>query len=100
MTVPDPQPARSPAGDPILVVACRDFVELVTEHLEDTLPAELEQAISEHLALCEPCVEYLAQMRSTVRLLGTLPAESLPAVVRDELLDVFGRLHGTAAGGL
>jgi hypothetical protein len=92
VTVPEP-PASS--GDPVLVVACREFVELVTEHLEGTLPAELEQAIAAHLDLCDPCVEYLEQMRGTVALLGTLPTETLPPVVRSELLDVYSRLHGT-----
>jgi hypothetical protein len=76
-------------------VACREFVELVTEHLEGTLPPGVEQAIATHLELCDPCVEYLAQMRGTVALLGTLPRESLPPVVRSELLEVYSRLHGT-----
>lgn len=91
-TVPELPP--TPSGDPILTVACREFVELVTEHLEGTLPDELERAISAHLELCDPCVVYLEQTRATVRLLGTVPAVTLPPVVRDRLLDVFTRLHG------
>jgi anti-sigma factor RsiW len=94
MSVPD-LPPTAPGGDPILVVACREFVELVTEHLEGTLPAELEQAIAAHLELCDPCVEYLDQMRGTVGLLRTLPTETLPAAARSQLLAVYGRLHGT-----
>jgi hypothetical protein len=94
VTVPESAPA-APGGDPALVVVCREFVELVTEHLEGTLSAELERAIAAHLELCDPCVEYLAQMRGTVGLLETLPTETLPPVVRSELLDVYGRLHGT-----
>jgi anti-sigma factor RsiW len=88
--VPDP---RCPT-DPVLVVACAEFVELVTEHLEGALPPDLERAVEEHLALCDPCVEYLEQIRGTVRLLRTLPADPLPPVVREQLLDVYGRLHG------
>jgi Putative zinc-finger len=88
-----PELPAAPGGDPVLVIACREFVELVTEHLEGTLPEEVESAIGAHLELCEPCVEYLEQTRSTVRLLGTLPAPSLPPVVQDRLLDVFTRLH-------
>ena len=94
MTVPEP-PATAPGGDPVLVVACREFVELVTEHLEGTLSAELEHAIAAHLELCDPCIEYLEQMRGTVSLLRTLPTGSLPPAARDRLLDVFVRLHGT-----
>jgi hypothetical protein len=91
-----PEPPAAPGGDPVLVVVCREFVELVTEYQEGTLPAELEQAIAAHLELCDPCVEYLEQMRGTVGLLGTLPTEPLPPVVRNELLEVFGRLHGAS----
>src|SRR4051794_2753955 len=94
MTVPD-RPATAPGGDPVLVVACREFVELVTEHLEGTLSPDLDQAIAAHLDLCDPCVEYLDQMRGTVTLLGTLPTQSLPPVVRDELVEIYDRLHGT-----
>jgi hypothetical protein len=93
MTVPDPS-ATAPGGDPVLVVACREFVELVTEHLEGTLPADVEQAIAAHLELCDPCVEYLDQVRGTVGLLRTLPVETLPPAARNHLLDVYSRLHG------
>jgi predicted anti-sigma-YlaC factor YlaD len=93
--VVDPALPGTPSGDPALVVACREFVELVTDHLEGTLPDRVEQAIAAHLDLCEPCVEYLQQVRGTVRLLGSLRTESLPPVARDQLLEVYGRLHGT-----
>jgi Putative zinc-finger len=93
-----PERPATPGGDPGLVVVCREFVELVTEHLEGALPDELEAAIRAHLELCEPCVEYLEQTRATVRLLGTLPPPALAPVVQDRLLDVFTRLHGPAAG--
>jgi hypothetical protein len=94
MTVPEP-PATAPSGDPVLVVACREFVELVTEHLEGTLPPDLESAIAGHLDLCDPCVEYLEQMRGTVDLLRALPTKTLPTAARNKLLDVFSRVHGT-----
>lgn len=92
MTGPEPRP--SPSGDPVLLVACREFVELTTEHLEGTLPPDLERAIAAHLELCDACVEYLDQMRRTVGLLRTTPTETLPPVVREELLAVYTRLHG------
>jgi hypothetical protein len=93
MSRPEPS-TPAPGGDPVLVVACREFVELVTEHLEGTLPPELEQAIAVHLELCDPCVEYLEQVRGTVGLLRTLPTATLPPVARDRLLEVYDRLHG------
>lgn len=92
-----PERPNAPGGDPALVVACREFVELVTEHLEGTLPEEMERAIGTHLELCQPCVEYLEQTRTTVRLLGTVPTPALPPVVRDRLLGVYTALHGPRA---
>ena len=87
-------PEHPTANDPALVVACREFVELVTEHLEGTLPDELERAVSAHLELCQPCVEYLEQTRATVRLLGSVTTAALPPAVRDRLLGVYSALHG------
>lgn len=87
-------PAPRPGDHDVLAVACREFVELVTEHLEGTLPERVERAIAEHLELCEPCRLYLEQMRSTARALRGLPQPTLPPVARDRLLDVFTALHG------
>ena len=91
----DLPPPRT-AGDDALTIACREFVELVTEHLEGTLPEEVERAIAAHLDLCEPCVVYLEQMRSTATALRGLPADTLPPAARDRLLDVFDALHRPA----
>jgi anti-sigma factor ChrR (cupin superfamily) len=96
MIVPE-RPTAS-GRDPVLVIACREFVELVTEYLEGTLPEEVERAIGTHLELCDPCVAYLEQMRATVRLLGTLPAPALPPAARDRLLDVYTQLHQRRPG--
>jgi hypothetical protein len=87
------------AGDPVLTVACREFVELVTEHLEGTLSDGIERAIAAHLELCDPCVQYLEQMRSTAAALRTLPTPTLPPAARDRLLDVYASLHGGPDGG-
>jgi hypothetical protein len=94
--LPAPRPSTE---DDVLDVACQEFVELVTEHLEGTLPEEIERAIAAHLELCDPCVVYLEQMRGTAATLGTLPAPTLPAAARERLLDVFTALHGSTDGG-
>ena len=94
-------PAPRPPEDDVVTVACREFVELVTEHLEGTLPDEVETAIAAHLELCEPCVVYLEQMRSTAAALRGVPAPTLPDAARQRLLDVFAALHeppGQAGG--
>ena len=70
-------------------LTCAEFVELVTAYLERSLPAEVEARFVEHLAACGGCERYLDQFRETIRRLGTLPPESLPAPVRHELLTAF-----------
>jgi len=86
-------PAPRPAADDVLAIACQEFVELVTEHLEGALPEDVERAVVEHLELCDPCVVYLEQVRSTARALHALPSPVLPPAARERLLDVFTALH-------
>jgi anti-sigma factor RsiW len=87
---------RGTSDDGVLTIVCREFVELVTEHLEGTLPDDLERAIAAHLELCEPCMVYLEQIRQTSAALGTLNRPTLPPAARDRLLEVFTTLHGAA----
>jgi anti-sigma factor RsiW len=70
-------------------MSCKEFVELVTEYDEGTLPAGDRARFDEHLGLCPPCVEYLAQMRRTIAAVGRAAPEleRTPAVA--ELLRVF-----------
>ena len=70
-------------------ITCRELVELVTDYFEDALSSRERARFDEHLADCEHCTEYLEQMRTTVAVLGRLPAESLPDVARDRLLAAF-----------
>ena len=71
-------------------LTCAEFVELVTAYLERSLTAEVEARFAEHLAACEGCERYLDQFRDTIRRLGSLPPETLPAPVRRQLLTAFG----------
>ena len=97
--MPEPSAPTPPAGDELLTVACREFVELVTDHLEGARPEHVDRAVLAHLELCDPCAIYLEQMRSTAAALRTLPAPTLPEAARDRLLDVFTTLHGPAQDG-
>ena len=95
-------PAPRPAGDDdgLVTITCREFVELVTEHLEGTLPEPVERAIAAHLDLCEPCLLYLEQTQATATALRTLPTPTLPPPARRRLLEVFSALHGGSAAPL
>jgi anti-sigma factor RsiW len=70
-------------------MACRELVELITEYLEDRLPAIERARFDAHLAECEACRTYLEQFQQTIRVLGRLPEESLSTETRAALLDAF-----------
>jgi anti-sigma factor RsiW len=75
-------------ADPL---ACREFVELVTDFLDGALPPDTQARFEAHLAECDGCAGYLADMRAiaatgpTVELPATDPAtrEALVAAFRD-----------------
>jgi len=71
---------------------CREFVELVTDYLEDALPPERREQIEEHLGTCDGCTTVLAQWREVVRLTGRLAESEVDAVdpaTRDDLMSTF-----------
>lgn len=70
-------------------LTCREFVEIVTEYLEGTLPSGERGRFEAHLAVCPPCQIYLEQIRETIRLSGELTEESISAEAKAELLQAF-----------
>jgi len=68
---------------------CREFVEVITGYLEETLPETDRARFEEHLAGCPHCTAYLAQMRTTLRLTGRITEEDIPDDTREDLLRVF-----------
>ena len=65
-------------------LACLEFVELVTEYLEDAIDAELRKRVNDHLGLCEGCRNYLDEMQSTIATIGrtgdvTEPSDAIRA---------------------
>ena len=71
------------------MMMCEQFVELVTEYLEDAMDADTRQRFEEHLALCPGCVTYLDQIRDTMRHAGRLQPQDLSPAARDHLLQAF-----------
>ncbi len=73
---------------------CRDFVELATEYLEGTLPAEQRLIVERHLAFCTPCVDYLDQMRAVIVASGELREQDVPEPVMESLVEAFRAING------
>ena len=70
-------------------MTCRTLVELLTDYLEDALPDDERVLLEAHLAECEACTRYLAQVRTTIRLTGMLREEDLAPDAREALLGVY-----------
>jgi anti-sigma factor RsiW len=75
-------------------IICQQWVELVTDYLEGTLPRELSEAADRHLAACPHCREYLEQMRRTIAVSRRLRDEDVPEEVVDALAAAFAEYHG------
>jgi anti-sigma factor RsiW len=73
---------------------CQEFVELVTDYLEGTLPRRERKRMQAHLGDCDGCSAYLEQMRVTIRTLGELPPEPADPRTRERLLAAFRDLRG------
>ena len=70
-------------------MVCRDLVEAVTAYIEGEMAPEDRARFHEHLAACDGCTNYLAQIRETIRLTGTLDPETLSAEQESALQGVF-----------
>ena len=70
-------------------LTCRELVELVTDYLEDRLPAAARARFEDHLTSCDGCQAYVEQMRLTLRALGRLPEEQLSGQAREAMLSAF-----------
>lgn len=70
-------------------IICQQWVEMVTDYIEGTLPPELHQAADRHLAACPHCREYLEQMRRTIDVAGHLGEGDVPDPVVDALARAF-----------
>ena len=70
-------------------LACQELVELVTDYLEDALPATDRARFEAHIAGCDGCTMYVRQMREMLELLGELTSDSISPQAEADLLAAF-----------
>jgi anti-sigma factor RsiW len=70
-------------------LTCQELVELVTEYLEDALPARDRERFEEHLMTCPSCQAHLIQVQETIRIVGSVTPDSLTERAERDLLDAF-----------
>ena len=67
---------------------CNELVELVTDYLDDCLPAAERQRFDEHLEVCEGCAHYVEQIRLLERV-GGAEREAAVSDLAESLLPAF-----------
>jgi len=67
---------------------CRQVVELMTDYLEGALSAVERARFEDHIAGCDGCRAYLAQLQTALKM-GKLADEPMPAAVERDLLEAF-----------
>ena len=71
------------------MLTCADIVKIVTDYLEGRLTPDERARFEGHVAICPPCRAFLAQMRTTVDLVGDLREEDVPPEMEEHLLAAF-----------
>jgi anti-sigma factor RsiW len=79
-------------------LVCQQIVELVTSYLEGILSPAQTRRFEAHLANCPHCTEYLAQMRATIELTGTITPEDLTAPMLREFTDLYRSWRADPSG--
>jgi len=70
-------------------LSCQELVELVTDYLEGAMPEADRQRLDDHIAGCDGCRDYVAQMRTTIALTGEVRPALLTPDVERALRDSF-----------
>ena len=70
-------------------LSCQELVELVTDYFEGALSPEDAARFDAHVEPCDGCSTYLQQMRTTIKLTGTLEPDQVEPRARTALLDAF-----------
>lgn len=73
-------------------LACREFVELVSDYLDGSMAASDRARFEAHLAECDGCTSYLQDIRLVVGSLHELPTTQDP-VTYETLLNAFRDLR-------
>jgi predicted anti-sigma-YlaC factor YlaD len=71
------------------MLTCQELTELVTDYLEGRQSLIERLRFEVHLGMCRHCRAYLRQMKQTVRILGRLSEDDIPADVSETLLARF-----------
>ncbi|HLL80979.1 MAG TPA: anti-sigma factor [Ktedonobacteraceae bacterium] len=70
-------------------ISCQEFVEMVTDYLENVLLPEARKQFVEHKEACPGCETYLEQIQQTITTLRKIGEEEDTPETKQKLLHVF-----------
>jgi anti-sigma factor RsiW len=76
-------------------LSCQEVVELVTDYLDEALPADEAALVEQHLNFCEGCVRYVEQIRATAAAVGEVREEDIAPEAKDRLMAAFRNWSGS-----
>jgi hypothetical protein len=76
-------------------MTCAEMVEVVTDYIENAVPTSERTRVDAHLEGCAGCTNYLSQMRTTIRLTGSLTETTVSGGTVEALMDTFRDLRRT-----
>jgi anti-sigma factor RsiW len=79
-------------------ITCQEFVELVTDLIEDQLAEATRVQVEMHLGECEGCAAYLEQIRMTISALRSLAQSDDFPRTREQALAAFRELRANGGG--
>jgi predicted anti-sigma-YlaC factor YlaD len=72
-------------------LVCQQAVELVTDYLDGALSRRDRRRFEAHLRNCPNCSAYFEQIRTTIRLTGTIEPDDLTPEAKRDLTDLYRR---------
>jgi anti-sigma factor RsiW len=70
-------------------ITCRRAVELITDYLEDALPAKQRADLERHLSACPNCAQYLTQLQATIAATGQVDSDQLSPEMKQTLIRLY-----------
>ena len=70
-------------------LTCKELVELVSGYLDGSLRGRRRRRFESHLAACDGCTRYMAQIAATIRATGSLSEKQVSDEQKTVLLAAF-----------
>src|SRR5262245_12001401 len=84
-------PKQKQAHLPLSSRTCKEITKLISDYVRDRLEPGLKREFERHLNICPDCVNFLNTYKKTASLSRALHLSSIPAKVRDNVLEFLRR---------